>query len=178
MAQSKMRSLCDKAYVKVWSAKKITDTNYRCRVTISRKNDNKTEDYPDDYITDFSGYVTFRNDAARKISSLGLPEFIKKNDHTKPVDIQLAAAPSIRGGGFSRKELDEYKQIIGFCNDAKEGKVSPDDMDKVIKYVKARAGRYDFTIWDVELQNGSSTAQKTTSKKNIDIEDDDDDLPF
>ena len=69
MAQNKVRSLGDKAYAKVWSAKKVADNCYQCKVTISRKNENKTENYPDEYITDFSGFVTFRSGAAQKIAT-------------------------------------------------------------------------------------------------------------
>jgi len=170
---AKIRSLCDKAYIKVWSAKKFSDSNYQCQVTISRKNDNKTEDYPDDYITDFSGYVIFRNDAAKKIASMGLPEFSKKGSNSKPIGVRLASAPTVRGGGFNTKEMKEYKEIISICD-----KLPSDDRDKVVKYIKSRASKYSFTIWDIELQDENSSTQKTTSKKNIDVEDDDDDLPF
>lgn len=180
MAQSKMRSLGDKAYAKAWSAKKLADNAYQCRLTISRKNENKTEDYPDDYITDFSGYVTLRNEAAKKIASLGLPEFVKKGDSSKPANIQLASAVSVRGGSFSNKELNEYKQILAICDKAKDGKVSSDDMDKVIKYIKARAGRYSFTVWDINLDDsdGGAVSKKASAKKDISVDDDEDDLPF
>lgn len=176
MAQNKVRSLGDKAYIKVWTAKKIADDCYQCRVTISRKNENKTENYPDEYITDFSGFVTFRNGAAKKISSCGLPEFTKKGDEVKPVNAQIASAVSIRGGSFSKKELEEYKRIIKICD-----QVPSADKDELVKYVKARAGRYVFTIWDINLTDdfNNTTSNKTSNSKKIDVDvDDDDDLPF
>lgn len=170
---SKIRSLCDKAYIKVWSAKKFSDSNYQCQVTISRKNENKTEDYPDDYITDFSGYVTFRNDAARKIANMGIPEFSKRGSNSKPVEVRLASAPTVRGGGFNSKEMKEYKEIISICD-----KLPPEDRDKVVKYIKSRSGKYSFTIWDIELPDENSSTSNQTSKKSVVVEDDDEDLPF
>ena len=139
-------------------------------MTISRKNENKTENYPDEYITDFSGFVTFRSGAAQKIATCGLPEFASKGN--KPVDIQIASAVSIRGGSFNKKELEEYKEIIGICGNLPEG-----ERDKLVKYVKSRAGRYSFTIWDINLTDNFNGETKPNNK-NIDVDEEDEDLPF
>lgn len=173
MAQNKVRSLGDRAYIKVWTAKKIADDCYQCKVTVSRKNENKTENYPDEYITDFSGFVTFRSGAAQKIASCGLPEFANKG--CKPVNAQIASAVSIRGGSFNKKELEEYKEIIGICANLPEV-----EKDKLTKYVKARAGRYSFTIWDINLTDGFNGGENIkTSNKNIAVDDEEEeDLPF
>ena len=170
MAQNKVRSLGDKAYAKVWSAKKVADNCYQCKVTISRKNENKTENYPDEYITELSGFVTFRSGAAQKIATCGLPEFASKGN--KPVDIQIASAVSIRGGSFNKKELEEHKEIIGICGNLPEG-----ERDKLVKYVKSRAGRYSFTIWDINLTDNFNGETKPNNK-NIDVDEEDEDLPF
>lgn len=67
------------AYATVWSVEQISDVNTKCRISISRKDKNK-----DEYVTDFSGFVSFFGTAAAN-KAAGL----KERDRIKLGDVDV-----------------------------------------------------------------------------------------
>lgn len=67
------------AYATIWSTESISDTLTKARLSVSRK-DKRT----DEYVTDFSGFVTFAGSAAARKAS-----YLKERDRIRFGDVDV-----------------------------------------------------------------------------------------
>jgi len=164
-------ALRDGCYAKIWSAKPNKKI-YSCNISVSRK-DKETGEYKQE----FSGFVNFSGDAAKKVAVLGLPE---KSDRDNPISrsIKITRSPDI--SSYYNKET--YKKLIDAANGNEE----------LINFIRSRANEKYITIWDFELadsnggSNGGDADQKPakSAKKpappvdDTEVDMDDEELPF
>jgi len=157
--------LRDNAYAKIWSAKKNGNI-YSVNMTISRKDKVSGE-----YKQQFSGFVTFAGEAAKKVEGLGLPEKMDRNNpHSR--SIQVKGSPDIT----TYMDAEKYKRLL----DAASGN------NELSQFVRNRANEKYITIWDFELADSSNvtsskpkaTSPKPEAKMPSEPVTEDDELPF
>ena len=146
-------------YAKVWSCR-ANGKLYSGQISVSYKNKETGE-----YKNVFNGFVNFGGKAAEKLSQLGLPERVDKEN---PVyrSIQITESPDI-----TNYYNPEYiKKLYGLAKGSEE----------LTKFIQANASPNKVTIWDFEVSEGSSqkTAKANTKKKAPEPDEDDEDLPF
>lgn len=159
--------LYQNAYAKVWE---VRQNGKKCsgKISVSRK-DKETGEYK----TVFSGYVNFAGKALEKVSGLGLPDVMDRNN---PVykSIQITSSPDITSW-FNKEKYAKMTDVIGkvkkYLNEA--------ELDELTRCVGRAYDSKDITIWDVEVsqenQSSAGSEKKNASSSN---EDDEVELPF
>ena len=148
--------LRDNSFAKIWSAKKGNGNSYSVNMSISRK-DKETGEYK----TQFSGFVNFAGEAAKKGAGLGLPATMDR-EHPQSRSIQIKGSPDVT----TYYNPDQYKRLMAAAN----------GNDELTKFVRSRANEKYITIWDFELADGSTPKPQQTAKKEEPQEEDE--LPF
>lgn len=162
--------LRNQSYAKIWAAREKGKI-FSVMTTVSRKNKDTNQ-----YDTQFSGYVNFAGEAAKKIKELGLPEKMDRNN-PQPRSIQITDS---RSPDLTNNYNAQYiNKLLSLAK----------GIEELEKFIRNNASPTSVTIWDFELaedggsggRSSSKNAKKTSKRREPELDDneeEDSDLPF